>query len=343
MLNEVMPYSIKYDNELINGSMFLFNAQSNEKKLPYMLFVPEDMKDNSSLVVGNFTTGNSNMNYNDTISALIDIVKKGQNIEALLKKLCYELKCPILFPIIPRFNGFYSTFLTSDVYKNVFDRLDMHKKNGRVHIDESDKDYLRDIPKQVYDMINNSKNFINNSLKGQVQDKVIMTGYSAAGHFANAFSVLHTDVVSMVIAGGTDGILTLPYKKYNGQSLPVPIGVGDVDNFSIEEFKKIKYFVYMGLRDIGDCALLNKNKEAVSRECFSDEQARIINQMFGNCSTQERLEKVVDIYKYMGINIDMRTYNTDHFGIVSSNIATLVADDVYDFVSRNMEYGSKKL
>lgn len=65
-----------------------------------------------------------------------------------------------------------------------------------------------------------------------------MTGYSAAGHFANAFSVLHSEVVSMVIAGGTDGILILPYRDYNGQLLPVPIGVGDVDNFNIEEFKK---------------------------------------------------------------------------------------------------------
>ena len=331
MLNEFMPYSIKYGNELINGYMFLFTAQSNEKKLPYMLFVPEDMKDNSSLVVGNFTTGNSNMNYNDTISALIDIVKKRQNIEVLLKKLCYEQRCPILFPIIPRFNGFYSTFLTSDVYKNIFSRLDMHKNDGRVLIDESDKDYLMNIPEQVYDMINNSKSFINNNLNGQVQDKVIMTGYSAAGHFANAFSVLHSDVVSMVIAGGTDGILTLPYKEYNGQLLPVPIGVGDVDNFNIEEFKKIKHFVYIGDMDTGDCALLNSNNEAAHRSCFSDQQARIINQMFGSCSIQERLKKTVDIYKQLGIDIDMRSYKTDHFGIVSPNVATMVANDVYDF------------
>ena len=168
MLNQVIPYSIKHDNQIINGSMFLFNVYSSEKKLPYMLFVPEDMKDNSSLVVGIFTTGNSNMNYNDTISALIDIVKNGQNIEILLKKLCYEQRCPILFPIIPRFNGFYSTFLTGDVYNNDFSRLDMHKKDGKVHIEESDKDYLMNIPEQVYDMINNSKSFINNNLNGQV-------------------------------------------------------------------------------------------------------------------------------------------------------------------------------
>ena len=64
--------------------------------------------------------------------------------------------------------------------------------------------------------------------------------------------------------------------------------------------------------------------------------------MFGNC-TQERLKTVVDIYKNEGIDIDMRYYDADHFGIVSPNIANDVANDVYDFVSRNMEYGSKKI
>lgn len=100
----------------------------------------------------------------------------------------------------------------------------------------------------------------------------------------------------------------------------------------------------MGDMDIGDCASLNNNKEAAHRSCFSDEQAKIINQMFKDCkTTQERLKKVVKIYKNEGMDIDMKYYNTDHFGIVSPNIANDVANDVYDFVSRNMEYGSKTM
>lgn len=331
-------YQITYQDKVIGGKMYLFN---DNQKLPYMLFVPDDMQENTNMVVGNFTTGNSTMNFNDTVNALIDIVNRGDNIEMLLKKICYEQKCPILFPIIPRFNGFYSTFLTGDVYKNNFERLDMHKKNGKVFISEDDKQYLSDIHKQEYDMIINSKKFIEENLGIRIQDKVIMTGYSAAGHFANAFSVLHPDIVSMVIAGGTDGILTLPYKEING--ITFPVGVSDISNFDFEEFSKIKFFTYMGTYDKGDCAALNDNKEAAHLTCFNTEQAIIINQMFKNCRTQERLRKVVDIYKQLGIDIEIKYYDADHREIGKNlEIANQVATDVYDFISRNLENSKTK-
>lgn len=329
---EEFDYSIKYGDIEIPGKMHLFN---DGKSLPYMLFVPNDVDLNTNLVVGNFTTACNFNNYNDTINSYIEIVKSGKNIEELLKRLCFELKCPILFPIIPRFKGFYSTFLSSDVYNNIFKYLNEYINNGGANISVDDKDYLTDIHLQVYYMIRNCNRFLGKD----EMDKAIMTGYSAAGHFANNFAFLHKDIVSMVIAGGTDGILTLPFKEYKGYKLTSPIGVSDVANFDLDEYSKIKHFVYMGENDTGDCAELDPNnpKKAKHRECFTDEQARIINQLFENCSTQKRLREMVKIYQQLGIEVEMKSYNGNHNDVVlKPDISSQIAEDVCEFVKRNM-------
>ena len=298
-----------------------------------MLFVPNDVDINTNLVVGNFTTACNFNNYNDTINSYIEIVKSGKNIEELLKKLCSELRCPILFPIIPRFKGFYSTFLSSDVYNNNFEYLNEYINNGGANISVDDeKKYLTDIHSQVYNMIQNCNRFLGK----EEMDKVIMTGYSAAGHFANNFSYLHKDIVSMVIAGGTDGILTLPIIEM----LTSPLGVSDDAKLFLEEYSKIKHFVYIGSKDTGDCAELDpkNSKKAKHRECFTDEQAVFINKLFNKCATTlDRLREMVKIYQSFGIEVDLRDYDGNHNDLgLNPNISSQIAEDVCEFVKRNM-------
>ena len=324
---DVFDYSIKYGDIEIPGKMHLFN---DGKSLPYMLFVPNDVDINTNLVVGNFTTACNFNNYNDTINSYIEIVKSGKNIEELLKKLCSELKCPILFPIIPRFKGFYSTFLSNDVYNNNFEYLNEFINNGGANISIDDENYLTDIHLQVYDMIKNCNRFLGKDK----MDKVIMTGYSAAGHFANNFAFLHKDIVSMVIAGGTDGILTLPIIEM----LTSPLGVSDDAKLFLEEYSKIKHFVYIGSKDTGDCAELDpkNSKKAKHRECFTDEQSVFINKLFKKCATTlDRLREMVKIYQSFEIEVDLRDYDGNHNDLgLNPNISSKIAEDVCEFVKK---------
>lgn len=163
-------------------------------------------------------------------------------------------------PIIPNFKGYYTCFFGSQVRNNDTTILEENILNGVVKIDENDIEKIKNIDFQVLGMIEESKKIINKKNNIVINDKVIIHGYSAGGHFVNGFTALHPELISTEIVGGIDGMAILPFDNINGQKLNYPIGISDIPNFDKTQYSKIRHVFYIGDNDFQNCAEINNGK-----------------------------------------------------------------------------------
>ena len=213
---------------------------TNEKiKLPYVLITPDNISKDSRLIVELSGSTNMNMSIEEQIENLC-VSNSGNSMDYMLHLLIDKLNYPVIIPIIPRINNFYTTYLASNVIKNDFSSCDINDK---------EKELLSNIDEQVKLMIEEATQILG------IQKKAIIKGYSATAKFATQFSILHPEVIEINISGGTGGLSTLPISSYGGLELPYPIGVSDIPDFNVEEFMKIKHFFYIGEEDNNNPAL----------------------------------------------------------------------------------------
>ena len=93
---------------------------------------------------------------------------------------------------------------------------------------------------RIINMINDAKRRLaQNNI--YLDEKIIVHGFSASAKFANRFTLLHPELVKLVITGGLGGTLILPLRNiFNEESL-YPVGIG---NFSkITDKKKRLYII----------------------------------------------------------------------------------------------------
>jgi len=148
-----------------------------------------------------------------------------------------EHKYILLVPVIPRPE-------TNHVYAVAFD--------WKVFLDSTDPFCQRPdfkvnlmIDKLVSDLRNDDYN---------VDEKVLIEGFSAGGMFAQRYALLHPERVQAIAAGQCGGAITLAESTYNGIQMDWPVGVNDFSSlvgyeFNQSAYQQVPQFIYVGDQD----------------------------------------------------------------------------------------------
>ncbi|MEM9667165.1 MAG: hypothetical protein AAF970_19735 [Bacteroidota bacterium] len=112
----------------------------------------------------------------------------------------------------------------------------------------------------------------------QTDEQFLLQGYSASGMFANRFAALHPARVMAVAAGSPGGWPIAPIASHQGEILPYPAGVADLEALTGQPFDSTTYqtvpqLIVMGSLDGNDALDFNDGWER-------DEASRI-DSLFG--------------------------------------------------------------
>lgn len=255
-------------------------------RYPYLLKIPDTITTQSKtfLIVETNNTGKVSDDYNVHLEAARHAVVGNSVGPWLSKALAY----PILMPVFPRGETEWQVYThaldrDSMLAKSVpFERLDLQLKAMIEHA----HDVLRD-----------------RSIT--VQDKIILAGFSASGTFANRFSMIHPEIIEIVVAGGLNGTLMMPALVLDGYSLDYPLGVNDFSQiankpFNLNEWLRIKQFLFMGENDINDAVAYD--------DAYSEDERFIVHKTMGKFIHPERWEKSQEVYKRCGARVTFRTF-----------------------------------
>ncbi len=310
-------------------------SENEDINFPYILYIPEEMSENASLIVDIKTPSSMKGNVYDMINELVN-QEISYNPAMLMKKLNY----PVIIPVIPRPVGFYTSYLGSNIINNDFTCL-----HGNVPKEDEDK--FKDIDMQVYNMIKEANQLLS------LDSKAIINGYSAGSKFATGFSVLHPDIICCNISGATGGLSTLPTKNIGDINLPYPIGIDNI-NFDGENFMKIKHFFYMGDEDINNPALplceLSGEKDVNGNplpkrnpdgsiaykydedgkllpyfDCYNKEEINIIDKLYGQ-DNLKRFKINEMLYNELGVDCVHKIYKGNHRTLFQLNREELIND-----------------
>lgn len=243
----------------------------------------------------------------------------------ICKKLQSKLECSAI--IIPCFtrpmtkdgkNNIYTHMLTSQALKTDFDPI-------------------KRVDKQYANMIGNAKKVLS-KLGYDVNNKIIMTGFSASSKFALRFALLYPQLVNTVIAGGMSAIPCLPIKKLNGEILNYPLGVNDYQElmqkpFNEEEYRKINQYLFMGD--------LDENDPVKYDDCVTEEERNIIYKIYSE-NIQKRWEKMVEIIKKLNLT-NVHAYLIKGVAHSTRGIDNIIEENLQDIIKPNVNSNKIKL
>jgi pimeloyl-ACP methyl ester carboxylesterase len=153
-------------------------------------------------------------------------------------------------------------------------------------------------------------------------EKILIQGFSASGMFANRFTILHPDLVKAATIGSPGGWPIAPISSFDGEPLPYPAGVVDLESltgipFDSEAYNAIPQLIYMGSDDVNDSLDFSDG--------WDESDARLIDRLFGD-DPLSRWDDIERIYQEAGTNaqfllIDgvghdrkaLQDYSTDFF------------------------------
>jgi hypothetical protein len=267
----------------------------------YILFVPKGtpLKKKIFLLVEPNNTGK--------ISDSIEVHKEHAiylaSVSSVGNNVSTELKIPLLVPIFPR------PASQPLMYTHALDRDVMLEKTPG----------LKRLDLQLLEMINDARNVLT-SMDIQVDDKILMNGFSASATFTNRFSFIHPDKIKALAIGGFNGELMLPQNEINRIKLNYPIGTNDFpkifgDSLNIDVYKLIPQFIYMGKLDENDAVQFD--------DAYSIKERKIINDNIGS-KVQERYLECQKIYLKKNINATFKTYeNVGHWTTSAVNLEVI--------------------
>ena len=226
---------------------------------PYLLKTSKKTVDANYIVVESNNTGSNN-----SIKGMTSKAKKSLSW-VIGSSISKKLKYPMLMPVFPfgtsalMQNKYYFPQLDSDVLK-------------------IDKDKYRRIDLQLIAMIDDAREKLLKENNQNINEKVIMVGFSSSSLFSARFTFLHPERVSVAIGGGIGGLLPVPADKINGIDAIYPIGTYDFEKitgkkFDLEEFKKTPQFYYQGTKD-------KSNPFRRGAEDLTDEEYEIVKKLF---------------------------------------------------------------
>lgn len=348
---EVHNICYKYpENKNIKGKVCIISPNKEKGfNCGYSLFIPETCEKNTILLVHCCNTGGFGVKDEKLDESRIAIHLE-EGIEAAKISTIYinqgmiygyDLKMPVLTPLIPRVRGYYTQSLGSRIFKNDISFL-IKDNNGRASKDKLSeteinniREQCKDLHLQLVNMIKDSKRIIL-ELGINIDDKVIIEGYSASSKFANRFTALHPEIIKACIGGGTSGLNILPIKELNGEVLNYPIGVANIKNFNIEAFKSIPQYYYIGNEDYNDPAQINKDNSPVFKENYTTDEVIKIKTILGK-EPQERFDNIKRIYDSLNVNAIFKRFNGDHTSIMKlkdNNGNFIVNESVEEFIKK---------
>lgn len=195
-----------------------------------------------------------------------------QNTSGSSFQLAEKLWAPAMTPLIPRTYASYRGGANYEDHNSVFEHqldrdiimLEKLKEDASIgpQIINSYYDYGYDIndylnmDKQVLAMIDHAIEYLN-KYGHNVEDKILIGGDSASGHFSNRFSALYPERVKASSAGLTVSGILIPASNYKGEELIYPIGLAEYKEitgkeFSLEDHNKVARIFYYGKKDSHD-------------------------------------------------------------------------------------------
>ena len=235
---------------------------------PYLLKTSKKTLDAKYLIVESNNTGNQK-----TIKKMTSDAKKylewtfGSDIA---KKLNYPLLMPV-FPFATKEMEKDLSLSESQKWKYYFPQLD----SDVLKIDNAK--YTR-IDLQLIAMINDARERLLKKNNQNINNKIIMIGFSSSSLFAARFTFLHPERVAVAVGGSIGGLLPVPTNEINGTKLMYPIGSYDYESitgkqFNLEEYKKTPQFYWQGTKD-------KSNPFRKGAEDLTDDEFEIVKKLF---------------------------------------------------------------
>lgn len=244
----------------MKGSEIMFERiiiQPDEKcgfNFPFILEIPDKINDNPDLVFAcNLTRDFSSCSrsYDEVIEKTCSDLG---SIDPMHLHLSLNTGNVLFIPCVPRMKGFRPNFFGRDI---CFDKLDCAYEEARKEencFSESDIDKYKDLKSQYIKMIQFAMEYLKIKKDIEVDDRIVLSGYSEGAKFVSHFALMHPEIVKTVVAGGTGGCISMPISELNNNELKFPLGTSDID-FNAEAFNKIKFFYYIGKQDLSDPAM----------------------------------------------------------------------------------------
>lgn len=131
-------------------------------------------------------------------------------------------------------------------------------------------------------------------------EKVLIQGFSASGMFANRFTILHPERVKAATIGSPGGWPIAPLSEFNGQPLPYPAGVADLElltgaPFDSTTYNAVPQLIYMGSLDDNDSLDFSDGWDSVD--------ALVVDELFG-ADPISRWPDAESIYQSTGANAE---------------------------------------
>ncbi len=273
----------------------------------YYFYVPPELRDektqkqtNTILVIPN-NTGK----ITDDLSVHDSDAKKRITQNASFAK---QMKIAVLMPVFPR------PATDWQIYTHALDRDAMTT---------SKKEYAR-FDLQLVAMIDDARE---SSAKEKVKfdKKVLITGFSASGMFANRFAFLHPDRVKAAAIGSPGGWAIAPMASYKEKTLRYPLGVDDFKTVSgkkldLKNLRKVPFFIFLGDKD--------NNDSLVFTDGYEESDKNLVFEIFGKTPV-ERWEISKTLYKEANLNAEFKLYPD-----VEHTISKPMRDDIFNFLAK---------
>lgn len=227
---------------------------------PYYLYIPAALREESaknkkhSLLVIPNNTGKGDD----------DLTVHEQNVKQKMLQIGFAfggLNVPVLMPVFPR------PATDWKIYTHALDRDSFLTEKA---------EYKR-FDLQLAAMIENVRErFAKENV--QINEKVLLYGYSAAGMFVNRFAFLHPDKTKAVAIGSPGGWAIAPIEKFKDKTLRYPIGTGDFEMVTgtkndLKTLQNIQFFIFMGDKD--------DNDSLVFKDGYEEEDKNLVFELFG--------------------------------------------------------------
>jgi hypothetical protein len=134
--------------------------------------------------------------------------------------------------------------------------------------------------------------------------RALFLGFSASGSFVNRYALLHPDRVLAVASGSPGGWPTVPVGEDGGETLPYPVGVGDLQALAgraldLSALRKVSHFFYIGGDDLNDAVPF--------RDSFSKGDEELILRRFGKTPTG-RWGAAERLYRQQQLDVRFKLY-----------------------------------
>lgn len=355
---EEYEFEKNYRNQLYKGITYIIPGNSSlGYNFGFAIYIPSTTEQVTNVLMYSPNTGCAGINKEGKLDDKTRAFHLKDGIEAIKQKciginhgkmLSHSLNMPVITPLVPRIVGYYTQSMGSYVFHNdtsylKFSSSERENKENKLTDEEIEeiKLYCYDIFEQVASGLPYALDFIRN--KGyEVDDKVIVGGYSVGARFANYFTAIHPECVKAAFGGGIGGLMIIPQGsiKIEGKeiSLKYPLGTSDIENFDKEAFDSIPQYYYMGDVDFNDPAepiVVDGKLMPLYGDCYTPEEIILINKYLGATGP----DRFWNVSSYYSENALFRQFPGDHNSICSANESGICISDesVCEFVRNILE------